>query len=311
SMLTNFFGKSNPINFIVCGVLLLFTLFAAMYGAYQNEMASVALLRMIGMFLLLLFALLLLDFVIRKNALTQINTYAIVLFTCLIAMLPVIYTEREIITSTVFILLALRRIASLPSERNIEKKLFDASLYIAIATVFHFWSILYFFPLYWAISKVQTQSFRYFFIPILGVVTVGICTVTYLLLFQDSLAWFIDLIPPLRIDFSAYNALNILLPSALIATLIIWIITVRLLRVASLQRKVQRNYRLITIFLITSIAVTLLSPVKSGAEMLFVIPPLAIVSTNYIERTSDFWFKESLLWLLLILPGVIFVFFGI
>ena len=51
-----------------------------------------------------------------------------------------------------------------------------------------------------------------------------------------------------------------------------------------------------------SIAVALASPEKSGAEMLFVFAPTAIISANYLEQLNEFWFKEVLLWLVLLLP---------
>ena len=310
-MLTNFFGKSNPINFVVCGVYLLVALFFSLYAELTASFFGLILLKKTGLFLLLLFSLLLLDFVIRKNSLTQVNTYSICLFSCLIAMLPSIFSEENIVTSVVFVLLALRRIASLPSERNIEKKLFDASFYISIAALFHFWSVLFLILLYWAITKISVKSFRMLFIPITGIMAALLFSVVYHLLVHNSLAWYAHWIPTLSLDFSAYNQATLLIPSAIIGALIVWIIVIRMIRVTTIQRKQQRNYKLITFMLIISLAVTLLSEEKSGAELLFLLSPLAIVTTNYFERKLDFWFQEVLLWVFMALPFGLFFFFGI
>ena len=121
-MLTNFFGKSNPINVIICGIYLLFGMVASYYYTTVENVSGLLVLNKAGMWLLLLFTLLLLDFVIRKNSLTQINTYAIFLFATSVALFPIIFEQRDVIASNVFVVLGLRRLASLPSERNIEKK---------------------------------------------------------------------------------------------------------------------------------------------------------------------------------------------
>ena len=301
-MLTNFFGKSKPINFFICGVYLLVALFASFFFSTSEMINLQEVLVKVGLWVVLVFSILLLDFVIRKNALTGANTFGIFLFSGLIVMFPIIFTEINIIFSSVFLLLALRRMVSLTSEKNIEKKIFDAALYITIAALFHFWSILFLLPLYWGIIRIATASFRLLFIPLAGIFTVLILAITIHLLVFDSLAWFLGWVPAFNIDFNAYNKTSVLVPSAFIATLLLWTLVIRVMKFASMPRKLQRNYRLLTISTIVSVMILFLSPVKTGAEILFLCAPLAIVVTNYLERITDFWFKETLLWVFILLP---------
>ena len=310
-MLTNFFGKSKPINFIVCGLYLLLVLLGALWGQPPEAMIASQWLGKLGVLLLLFFSVLLLDFVIRKNALTQTNTYGIFLFVCFVGPLAIIFFEKDIVISNVFLLLAIRRIASVTSERNIEKKLFDTSLYITIAAIFHFWSILFLLPLYWGITKVSTRSFRLFFIPFVGVFTAAILMTTYLLMRYDTLHWFYDWVPPLSFNFSVYNTLELLIPLAVMAAVLIWVFVDRILKAGAVPKKLQANHTLVSLILLVSLIVCIVSPVKSGAELLFVLAPLAIVTTNYIEKATDFWFKEALLWTFMILPFVLFFFYKI
>ncbi|HIB47486.1 MAG TPA: hypothetical protein EYN07_07110 [Flavobacteriaceae bacterium] len=310
-MLTNFFGKSNPINVIICGIYLLFGMVASYYYTTVENVSGLLVLNKAGMWLLLLFTLLLLDFVIRKNSLTQINTYAIFLFATSVALFPIIFEQRDVIASNVFVVLGLRRLASLPSERNIEKKLFDASLYFALASLFHFWSLLFFIPLFWAILKIPSNHFRMLFIPFMGVLAVALLAIAYHLVRHDSLSWFATWRPQLAYDFSAYNRSVLLIPATILGTLIVWIVTVRLIRVSALARKLQRNYRLLTLMLVVGFGVAIFSEVKTGAETLFLMAPLAVVTTNYIEKTKDFWFQEVLLWVFMVLPIVLFFLFGL
>tara|TARA_R100000935_G_scaffold36196_1_gene56956 strand:+ start:58624 stop:59547 length:924 start_codon:yes stop_codon:yes gene_type:complete len=307
-MLTNFFGKSNPINFIICGAYLLIGLFASLFLLPSEVIHLQEVLVKAGLWVVLFFSILLLDFVIRKNALTGTNTFGIYIFSGFIVMLPVIFTEAYIIFSNVFLMLALRRMVSLTSEKNIEKKIFDASLYITIAALFHFWSVLFLLPLYWAVIRVASAGFRLLFIPLVGIFTVLILTATFCLLVFDDVSWLLDWVPVFSLDFSVYNQASVLVPSALIATFLVWTLVLRIMRFSSMPRKIQRNYRLLTITTLVSVAILFLSATKTGAETLFLFAPLAIVITNYLERLSDVWFKEILLWLFLLLPlGVLFL----
>ncbi len=307
-MLTNFFGKSKPINFIFCGVYLLVAFFASFFYSTSELINLQEVLIKAGFWVILVFSILLLDFVIRKNSLTGTNTFGIFIFTGLLVMLPIIFTEVTIIISNVFLLLALRRMASLTSEKNIEKKIFDAALYITIAGLFSFWSFLFLLPLYWAITRISVASFRLLFIPFVAIFTVVLLAVTIHLLAFDTLTWFLDWVPALHLDFSAYNKADVLVPSAFIGTLLVWTLVNRVMKFSSMPRKLQKNYRLVTIVTIVSVVILFLSPVKTGAEILFLCAPVAIVVTNYLERITDFWFKEILLWMFVLLPiGLLFL----
>ncbi len=307
-MLTNFFGKSNPINFIICGAYLLIGLFESFFFSASELINIEEVLVKIGFWAVLVFSMLLLDFVIRKNALTATNTFGIFVYSGLIVMLPIIFTEATIIFSSMFLLLALRRMVSLSSEKNIEKKIFDATLYISIATLFHFWSILFLLPLYFGIIRITTVSFRLLYIPLAGIFTVLILAITLHLMIFDNLVWFLNWLPTISLDFGAYNKASVLVPSAFIATLLVWTLVLRIMRFSSMPRKAQRNYRLLTIATIVSVAILFLSETKTGAEILFLCAPLAIVVTNYLEHLNDFWFKEILLWVFVLLPiGLLFL----
>lgn len=307
-MLTNFFGKSKPINFIICGVYLLIGLYAAFLFSTSELINTQEVLVKSGLWVVLVFSILLLDFVIRKNALTGANTFGILVYSGFIVMLPIIFTESNIIFSSIFLLLALRRMVSLTSEKNIEKKIFDASLYITIAALFHFWSILFLLPLYFGVIRITSANFRLLCIPFVGIFTVLVLAIATHFLVFDSLAWFLGWAPAFSLDFSAYNKASVLVPSAFIATLLVWTLVLRIMKFSSMPRKAQRNYRLLTITTIVSVAILFLSPTKTGAEILFLCAPLAIVVTNYLENLNDFWFKETLLWALVLLPiGLLFL----
>ena len=117
-MLTSFFGKSIPLNYLILGV---FIVAGYLLGAISGSLVVITpyLLFVHSAFIILsVLIMLLLDFIIRKNHLTKTNTFAILFFTCFMVMLPVIFLQHKILLANAFLILALRRIMSLRSDKN-------------------------------------------------------------------------------------------------------------------------------------------------------------------------------------------------
>lgn len=311
-MLTSFFGKSNPINFLILGAVILIGYFlGAVYGSTEL-LNFMSILRHFGWLLLCIFLMFLLDFIIRKNKLTRNNTYAVYFFSCFLIMIPSIFLAGGILIANLLSLLALRRIISLRTERNLEKKILDASIYLTFASLFHFWIILYFGILWLGVIRSPQTRFRHLLIPIVGFF-VGFCLITtFYLITEDSFAWFFEWFQPPSFDFSAYNEIKLLVPATLLITLLLWTVPHRIYTINSLP-KVERPTALFIISTaIFAVATALTSEVKTGAELLFICVPVSILFANYIAyqrpnigRKRDVtksWFKEGLLWMLILLP---------
>lgn len=314
-MLTNFFGKSKPINYALLSALLIVGFLISIFKGTIAFSSTSEILTALSLLLLLIFGMLLLDFVIRKNTLTLKNTFGIYIFTLFIIQLSIIYSQPEIICASLFLMLATRRFLSLKSGKNIEKKIFDAAAYVAIAILFFPWCWLFFGVLFLGVIWYTSRELRYLIIPITGVLLVFILKSTYHFLVEDSFNWFFSIDFSTSLDFSIYNNLRILVTSSLITTFIVWMGAVRFIRIPSLPKKERSGAWLIIIALITTIGIAVLSNSKTGAELMLPLFPLAIISANYFEKNEgagpvqpfDFWFKEMLLWLLLIVT--VFVLF--
>ncbi len=312
-MLTSFFGKSNPINYLILGV---FIIVGYLYVEI-TEMASAISLSsfLLHMFFVLLSVLgmLLLDFIIRKNQLTKNNTYAILFFTCFMMMLPVIFFQYKIIFANAFLLLALRRVMSLRSDRNSTKKILDASLWITIAALFYFWSLLFFIPLWIAILQKPNSNYKQMLVPFIGFFTIVILYTTYQLLITDSFSWLFNWKESISFDFSVYNSVSILIPATIIFALYVWTGVYRVIKIPGMALKDKPNLILLLYVSIVTLFIALAAPEKTGAELLFILAPVSIISANYIESykmenretdKSEFLFKEIMLWMVVILPFV-------
>lgn len=301
-MLTSFFGKSKPINFVIFGAVIFL---GYVFGALVQVENALNLSQLLINFFFIgwaVFAIFLLDFIVRKNDLTYKNTYTVLLFTCFLITLPVIFLDRNILFANVFLLMAFRRLASLSSEKNTERKILDASLWITVSALFYFWSILFFVLLFFSIVQKPETNHRLFIIPFIGFIAIFILSVSFHLLMDDSFLWITEWIPSISLDFSAYNNIKILLPAAIMGSFLVWSLPFRLVKIASLSKKEKPNAILLLVTLAVCFFIALLSPQKTGSELFFIIAPLSVIVANYIENIQEFRFKEGLLWLIVLLP---------
>ena len=305
-MLTSFFGKSNPINYLILAVLIFVGYFISIFKLEKNALEWSSVIENIGFAIVSVFLMLLLDFIIRKNHLTKNNTFGILLFSCFLIALPAIFLSQQMMIATLFLFLALRRILSFRSQKNITKKILDASIWITIATFFYFWSLLFFLLLYFAMLRKQDTNFKQMLIPIVGFTVMFILAICYYLLVSDSLNWLSEWRLDPSFDFSAYNSINVLVPITVVVAFLIWAGIARFFNLAYLQKKDRSNAIIILFSGVVSLIIALASPEKTGAEAIFIFGPLAIVMTNYIENSKEFWFKEVLLWLAFLLPIIVF-----
>jgi len=301
-MLTSFFSKSNPVNFLLLGTALGIAYVISLFGKDYSEFDLWNFLEIVAVAGLLVFTILLLNFIVSKNNLTRKNTFAAFIFTAYTLMIPAIFDHTNIIIAVVCCLFALRRIFSLPSEKNVEKKILDASLWLVLASFFHFYCLIFFVVVYYAALRRPRTSFRYLLIPLLAILAVISITTSYFYLTENSFAWFERHISTVSFDFGAYNSFALLIPASLFLSSVLWICFYRLVKVGSMMRKERPNFLVLLVIILSALAVSLGSAVKDGSEMYFLIPPLAIATADYIENREELYIKELYIWLVMLLP---------
>lgn len=313
-MLTSFFGKSKPINYILLSIAIIVGYFSKLLTG-QELWLGAGFFTTIGtrgvVVFLMVFAVLLLDFIIRKNTVTKNNTFAILLFVLFVLLVPEVYKSPTLILANIFVLLATRRILSLTTEKNTVKKIFDATMYITFASFCYGWALLFFLVLYPAIISNTKFKVTYVLIPIVGFLGIISSAVAYQILVADSFSWLSHWIPVRDVDLSAYQDSGLFIPTAILLALVLWMGGSRLTKLASLSKK--ERPAAITILLLTIVSVGIISikAQKNGSELFFLFAPLAAITSNYVESgTSKIRrvFNEVFLWSLviavLVLPWV-------
>lgn len=245
------------------------------------------------------------NFVVSKNSLTKKNSYKIMVFTLFFAIIPEVMLHSKILIANLFILLALRRLISIRSGKEIKKKLFDAAFWVSIATLFFFWSCLFYLLIFGALFVYGIADIKNWFIPLIGAVTVFIIALAVMLTINADVLAYAENLVDMSFDFSGLNSARLIIGSTLLLSYGIWALFYYIKNLQSKARNIRPSYILIIVAAIIGIAIVAVSPVKNGSEFLFVFAPLAIILTNYVEVIKEKWFKEVLLWSLVVTPLVL------
>lgn len=305
-MLTSFFATSKPINYIT--IIISVILFTVGYTWFQENIGLQAnfILVRLGILVTFLATLGVLNFVVKRNTLTRKNTYILFFFCCFTFAVPICFTRLDIILSGLFVFMALRRILSMRSQKELKKKIFDAAFWILIASLFYFWSILFMIVLYIGILFHARQSYKHAFIPFVSLFIVGIFCIVYAL-FTNGIAYFVDNYIQAPIwEFTPYSNLKLLLPISFFLGLYIWCVLKYLTILNAVSQKLKPSYTLILISsLIALVIAVLFAPVRDGSELYLIFGPLAIIASRYIEMSKGSWFKEMILWMSLLIPILI------
>jgi len=304
-MISTFFNKAKPIHFVIVCAIVLVVFVVAKYYNLGSAFSIPLLIKQTILFLICLATIFVFDFLVSRNNLTKKNSYRILIFSLFIALLPETILNSKLLIANLFILLASRRIISLRSNKEIKKKLFDAAFWISIATLFYFWAILFYVMIIAGLILYRIVDIKNWIIPFTGTFTVAILGASYMILTSHDLMHYFNNQIGLSFDFSSLNSKGIIISSTIILSYGIWSLFYFIRRLKAKSKKSRPSFILVIFSAIIGLLVMAVAPRKNGSEFLFLFAPLAIIITNYLETISEKWFKETLLYGLVVTPILI------
>ncbi len=303
-MLTSFFNKSKPLNLVAIVVFLCLFYLIYNFETWLTSFEILNFLEKLAVLLVLVLSLLILNFIAKKNELTKRSAYKTLFFAIFGVSFASLLQSEPAIISNLFIVLALRRLISLRSRKFIQKKIFDASFWIAIASLYQFWSILFFGLVFMAIINFAAY-FKNWLIPFVAILAVGMLTFCFHLVTYDEIYYLNDWFQKSNFDFSKYGTLQLLIPLSVLLGLLIWTI----FNYFSMMQKASVTKRpvlsLILFSLAIAVVVAIFSPTKNGSELIFFLTPFSIITASYFDSKKDRIFKEILLIALIAMPIVV------
>lgn len=294
-MLANLFSKSRPIGYVVIGIMLLVTYLLHLVSDLTWLQNPAIIIEKSLLFILVVFSVLLVQFITVKNQLAVNNLYSLFIYACFLTLFPTFYDEAQLIISNLLVLLALRRIISIQTLNEPKIKIFDASLWIFIATLFESWTILYFGMVYLTIIWYAGKDYRNWIIPLIALLTVTILFYTYALLTNiDLLAFWVDKYKT-GFNFNYFTNVYQNIGLSFYATIAVLFIIYQLTNLKSIATNQITLYKNIVLCFLIGTAVYILTPEKSNGLLVYTFFPLSIIGGNFIAKNKTAWVKEAVL----------------
>lgn len=307
-MLTSFFSNSKPINFAVVAVyMIIFYSIAALEGIFESSLSSI--LKEAGVLLVFIFSSVVIDFIAKRNEVTAQNAYKTILFAAFACMLFNALENNDVVISNFFVLLALRRVISLKSQRDTKKKIFDATLWICVASLFYFWSILFLGVVFFGIILHVKHNLKNWLVPFISFLTAASIVTSSDLLLNDSFYTLSDWYQESNFDFTGYRNPSILIPVSFLFALSLWSLFFFMGIIQRASSNLKSSLLLFLLSFFVAIGIAVMAPTKDSSELMFFLAPLAIIVTNYFQLLKDKWFQETLLWLIIALPAILLLLF--
>jgi hypothetical protein len=298
-MITSVFKKSTPFNFTLVVILMLVFFFLYQIQDITWTETTILIVQRVGLLLVLFATVFLNSFICKKNGLSRDSTYTAFFTFLYLIFFPDLFNNTNLILANFFILLAIRRLISLQTLKDTKEKLFDASLWIFIAALFQFWSILYLVLVFISIISHVSRDYRNWIIPFVALFVVSILFIACSLIFNiDSIAFLqesskIDF----RVDYFTNNYQNATF--AIYITIALFFVISIFSSLSSRPLVLLSSYKKVITSFFIGILVFVLSANKSNEVLVFTFTPLAIMTTAHIEISQPKLKEEIVLFVLI------------
>ena len=282
-MITSIFKKSTPINYILITTMLIgfFVLYQFQDMKWLNSTHLI--LQKTVLLVVLMISLFFVNFIVKKNTITKDSDFTVIFFLLLLLLFPSFFSNFKLIIANFFILLALRRLFSIQTLKVVKEKIFDASLYIFIASLFHFWSILFLIVVFASIVFHVSRDYRNWLLPIVAFLTVAVLFVFYALVFDHSaIQVFLNSII-ISLDFSYFknNFQNLAL--SIYAMISVFFFFSLLMMISQKPLNLQAAFKKTLFSFVIGLVIFIISDSKCNEVLAFSFFPLAIMGTTNIE----------------------------
>ncbi|MBE0392519.1 MULTISPECIES: DUF6427 family protein [unclassified Flavobacterium] len=282
-MITSIFKKSTPLNFslVVFLILSFFFIYQIQDLAWTKSLLAVS--EKIGILVVLLGSVFITNFISNKNGISKESGYVVFFYFLFLIFFPSLLDNPNLIFSNFFILLALRRLISLQSLNASKEKIFDASLWIFVASMFHFWSILYIVLVFISIIFHVSRDYRNWILPFIAFFSAGILFLLVSLIFNIDYVGYLNKNTQISFDISYFTSVYQNAALSIYATVVLFFVVSNFASLSNRPLVLHATYKKIIASLFIGIIVYVISANKSNDLLVFTIAPLAMLATSHIE----------------------------
>ncbi|QSW91301.1 hypothetical protein J0383_10975 [Flavobacterium endoglycinae] len=307
-MITSVFKKSTPLNYslVVILILVFFFMFQIRETSWINSYFTI--FQKVSLLCFIMASFFMVNFIVKKNGLTKDNGFAIFFYLLFVLFFPTIFNNSNVVYANFFLLLALRRLISLQSLKSSKEKIFDASFWIFVASLFQFWSILFLILVFISIVFHVSRDYRNWVLPFVALLAVAIIFLMISLMFHIDVIEFFQTraVIDFKIDYFKNNYENGAL--SIYTAVALFFVFSMLTTLSNRPQIVHSSYKKIVACFFIAAAVYLISPDKSNDLLLFSIAPLTIMAASHVEYMQQKLNNEIVFYVLILCS--LFTFFS-
>jgi len=291
-MITSLFRKSTPLNYSIVIIAIVFFFFVYEIKHVSGDNSTLHLTSKAILLGIIFGSFFLVNFIVKKNGLSKDSAYTVLFYLIFMLFFPSVWNNGTLILSNFFILMSMRRLLSLHSLKSTKEKIFDASLWVFLAALFHFWSILFIILVFISILFHAARDYRNWFLPFIAFFGVAVIFVLTAIVFEKP--WIGHLlhqaVADVNFNYFTNNYQNLAL--SIYATIGLFFVASLLLTISNRPLILHASYKKIISAFFIGIAVLVISTNKSNDLLIFSFAPLAMMATSHIEIAQIKWQKE-------------------
>jgi Family of unknown function (DUF6427) len=307
-MITSVFKKSTPLNYSLVVILILVFFFIFQIKDPSWVSSYFLAFQKVSVLLFILASFFLINFIVKKNGLSKDNGYTIFFYLLFLLFFPTIFNNANVVYANFFILLALRRLISLQSLKASKEKIFDASFWILIASLFQFWCILFLILVFISIVFHVSRDYRNWILPFVALLAVSIIFLLISLIFHIDIIQFFqkNAVIDFNINYFKNNYENGAL--SIYVAVALFFVTSMVTTLSNRPQIVHSSYKKIVACFFIAALVFIVSPDKSNDLLLFSIAPLTIMASSHVEYMQQKLNNEIVFYVLILCS--LFTFFS-
>jgi hypothetical protein len=305
-MISNIFGKTKPINFIIICSFLFVLYWFVNFVVYDKSYLPEELIFQLLVLSVLLFSIFVADFILQRNKVTSPNSFGILFYGLLTLVFSETLTDNKAIFCSLFLLLALRRIISIRSLKSIKLKIFDATLWIMVASLFYEWAVLYLLLVFAAIYIYEPKNIRNWLVPLTSIFAVFMVAYGMLVLTNNTdflMHHYQFTFEFNKVYFSSWgNSTKLVI--YILSILLVSVFAFLKLGKAGLGQIV--TMRLVGFAFVIGLIVKVLNSTEGSYPIMITFFPAVVFVTNYVEAIKKANIKEIILMISVVLPFLVF-----
>ncbi|CAM4102397.1 hypothetical protein ZONE111904_01185 [Zobellia nedashkovskayae] len=304
-MISIIFGKTKPINYIIILSFLFvfywfvhFSMFDRIYSMSQTfwQMSILA---------VLFFSIFIVNFIVKRNKVTGANSFSILFYGLLMVVFPETLLDSNAIFCSFFLLLATRRLISIRSLKEIKFKIFDATIWVLVSSLFYDWALLFLILVLAAIYFYEPKNIRNWLVPFAAIFTVLMITECVLVL-SGTQGFFADhykFTVSLNITYFSYWGHSTKLVLFALTTFVAGLLAFLKLGKAGFGRVI--TMRLIALSFIIGLVLNILLLSDNVYPIMITFFPAVVFMTKYIESLRRANIREIILMAAVIIPFLV------